>query len=118
MNTVLRLQMLIWKEIHMVDQTDLQALLLSLLEPKVSKTTAQLVEEFRIEYQRQWLELEREGELLFGAGCGAIQQPATRIIQALFDLDEDKRLCCRKEGEYWWSSFPKTFKGRNEPPLK
>ena len=87
----------------MIDQADLQTLLLNLLEPGVWKTTAQLVEEFRIEYPRQWRELEIEGERLFGAGCGAIQQPATLIVQTLFDLPEEKRLCRRREGEYWWS---------------
>ncbi len=87
----------------MVEQEQLEQLLLSLLEPGVEKTTAQLVEELRMEYPRQWRELKREGERLFGAGCGAHQQPATRVAQALFDLYAKKRCSRRKDGVYWWS---------------
>lgn len=81
----------------------LEELLYGLLEPGRFKTTAQLVGEFRAEYPREWRRLEREGESLYGAGCGAVMQPATRIAQALFALPEQRRLCRRRGGEYLWS---------------
>jgi hypothetical protein len=87
----------------MPDQRELEKLLSNLLEPGVFKTTVQLVEEFRAEYPKNWGELEQEGKRLFGAGCGAYQQPATRIAQALFALPENKRLCLRRNEEYSWS---------------
>ena len=83
----------------------LEKLVLELLEPGVFKTTAQLAEEFRAEYAAQWRRLEEEGERLYGGGCGAYQQPSTRIAQVLFDLSEAGRCACRRLGrEYTWSA--------------
>ena len=86
------------------ESSSLEELLLNLLEPGVYKTTEQLVQEFRMEYPHKWQELEKEGRRLFGPGCGAYQQPATRIIQALFALPAGKCLCHRQGQEYTWSA--------------
>ena len=58
-------------------------ILLSLLEPGCNKTTAQIVEELRIEHPCLWKELLDEGEKIYGNGCSAMLQPYTRISQAL-----------------------------------
>ncbi|MEW5785382.1 MAG: hypothetical protein AB1767_09975 [Bacillota bacterium] len=84
---------------------ELENLIFKLLEPGVFKTTAQLVEEFRAEYPRQWRRLEQEGEQLYGGSCGAYQQPATRIAQVLFNLAEEKRCRQSRRGkEHQWSA--------------
>ena len=72
-----------------MEKRELEKLLLTLLEPGVYKTTSQLVQEFRMEFPRAWRELEREGRRLYGSSCGAYQQPATRIAQALFNLPQE-----------------------------
>ena len=87
-----------------LEKPDLEELILTLLERGVFKTTGQLVQEFRMEYPRSWRELEREGERLFGGTCGAYQQPATRISQALFNLPAGSCLCRRGEEGYSWSA--------------
>lgn len=83
---------------------NLEELLIRLLEPEYFKTTAQLVQEFRMEYPRAWHELEDEGKCLFGGSCGAYQQPATRIVQALFKIPPERCLCRRDEEGYSWSA--------------
>ncbi len=87
-----------------LESCKLEELLLTLLEPGVYKTTGQLVQEFRMEFPRMWRELEKEGECLFGGSCGAYQQPATRIAQALFNLPAEKCFCRREENGYSWSA--------------
>jgi hypothetical protein len=81
----------------------LRDLILDLLEPGIYKTTAQVVEEFRIEHPEQWRNLEREGEMLYGGGCSSMQQPATRISQVLLSLTEQQRLFRRINKLYYWS---------------
>ncbi len=81
----------------------LQELILELLEPGVYKTTAQVVAEFRAEYPASWRELEKEGETLYGGGCGTIQQPPTRISQVLLSLPEECCLRLREGSGYRWS---------------
>ena len=82
----------------------LQARLLQLLDPDIYKTTAQLVEELRIEYPLLWEELQKEGQTtLYGNSCSSIQQPSTRIAQALLDLPVDS---CRRYSRgslHFWS---------------
>jgi hypothetical protein len=87
---------------------ELEELLLTLLEPGVFKTTGQLVQEFRMEFPQRWRELEKEGRRLYGGSCGAYQQPATRIVQALYNLPPDKCLRRREENGYIWSAPPPT----------
>ncbi len=87
----------------MADREELEQLIITLLEPSVFKTTAQIVEEFRIEYPRRWRELEEEAQRVFGASCAAYQQPATRVVQALFSLPEKSRLCRREGDAHRWS---------------
>ncbi len=87
-----------------LESCNLEELLLTLLEPGVFKTTGQLVQEFRMEFPRTWRGLEEEGERLFGGSCGAYQQPATRITQALFMLPAEKCFCRREEEGYSWSA--------------
>jgi hypothetical protein len=89
-----------------LEKRELEKLLLTLLEPGVYKTTSQLVQEFRMEFPRAWRELEREGRRLYGSSCGAYQQPATRIAQALFNLPPGKCLCRREGNSYSWSAPP------------
>jgi hypothetical protein len=80
----------------------LQAKLLLLLEPDIYKTTAQLVEEFRMEYPSLWKELEIEGQRLYGNSCSSVQQPSTRIAQALQELPSDScRRYSRGSLHYW-----------------
>ena len=81
---------------------ELQARLLQVLEPDIDKTTAQLVEEIRIEYPLLWNELEMEGQALYGNRCSSIQQPATRIAQALQELPSDS--CSRQSrgSQHFW----------------
>ena len=81
----------------------LQAILLKLLEPDIYKTTAQLVEELRMEYPCLWEELEKEGQALYGNSCSSIQQPSIRIAQALLELSADS---CRRYSRgslHFWS---------------
>lgn len=81
----------------------LQAMLLQLLEPDIYKTTAQLVEEFRMEYSSRWKELEIEGQTLYGNSCSSVQQASTRIAQALLELPPDS---CRRYSRgslHFWS---------------
>lgn len=87
----------------MVENKSLQELVLSLLEPEIYKTTEQVVEEFRMEYNTQWKQLEKEGEMLFGSSCSSLQQPATRISQILLSLPAEKCLFLRKNSGYYWS---------------
>jgi hypothetical protein len=82
----------------------LQQLVLRLLEPGIYKTTAQVVEEFRMEYPLQWRQLEKEGEMLYGKSCSSLQQPSTRISQALLSLPAKQRLRRSKLSQYYWSS--------------
>ncbi len=98
-----------------LETTGLAELILTLLEQGVFKTTGQLVQEFRAEYPRSWRELEKEGKRLFGGTCGAYQQPATRISQALFSLPAHKCLCRRDEAGYSWSA-PKIKRGPEPEP--
>jgi len=86
-----------------MDNKNLQDLVLNILEPEIYKTTGQVVEEFRMEYPAQWIELEKEGEMLYGAGCGSFQQPATRISQILLSLPAEKVFSLRKNSDYYWS---------------
>ncbi len=81
----------------------LQLMLLQLLEPGIYKTTAQLVEEFRMEHPSCWKELETEGQTLYGNSCSSIQQPSTRIAQALLELSSESCLCYSKGRIYFWS---------------
>lgn len=81
----------------------LQQLVLRLLEPGIYKTTAQVVEEFRMEYPLQWRQLEKEGEMLYGKSCSSLQQPSTRISQALLSLPAKQRLRRNKLNQYYWS---------------
>ncbi len=81
----------------------LQNYILTLLEPGIYKTTAQVIAEFRIEYAAQWKKLELEGEMLFGCSCSSVQQPSTRISQVLLSFSEQQCLCIRAQGEYRWS---------------
>lgn len=81
----------------------LQQLVLRLLEPGIYKTTAQVVEEFRMEYPLQWRQLEKEGEMLYGKSCSSLQQPSTRISQALLSLPAKQYLRRNKLNQYYWS---------------
>lgn len=84
---------------------NLEKLVLQLLETGIFKTSEQVIQEFRTEHPRQWRELEAEGEQLFGGGCGAYQQPATRIAQALFAIPAEKVICRRRDSIYEWSKL-------------
>jgi hypothetical protein len=81
----------------------LQQLVLRLLESGIYKTTAQVVEEFRMEYPMQWRQLEKEGEMLYGKSCSSLQQPSTRISQALLSLPAKQCLRRSKLNQYYWS---------------
>jgi len=78
-------------------------MLLQLLEPGFYKTTAQLVEEFRMENPSCWKELETEGQTLYGNSCSSIQQPSTRIAQALLELPSESCLRYSKGSIHFWS---------------
>lgn len=78
-------------------------LVLNLLEPGIYKTTAQVVEEFRMEYPEQWSRLKKEGEKIYGPSCSSHQQPATLIAQALLALPADSRLLKQNGRIYYWS---------------
>lgn len=80
-----------------------QKLVLNLLEPGIYKTTAQVVEEFRMEYPEQWNKLKKEGEILYGPSCSSHQEPATRIAQALLALPAGSRLLKINDRIYYWS---------------
>jgi hypothetical protein len=86
-----------------LDLNEIREKLLLLIEHGIYKTTAQLVEELRIEYPVLWRNLEKEGEILYGQSCSSMQQPATRISQVLLSLPAD---CCQKQKKgkiYYWS---------------
>ncbi|HED24168.1 MAG TPA: hypothetical protein ENN91_03490 [Firmicutes bacterium] len=74
-----------------------------LLEAGIYKTTEQVVEEFRMEYPRLWRELETEGQNLYGNSCSSVQQPATRIAQALQSLGEEECLRFCRDKQFFWS---------------
>jgi len=82
---------------------ELQTKLLQLLEPDIYKTTAQLVEEFRMEHPVLWEELEKEGLELYGNSCSSIQQPSTRIAQALLELPADSCRQYSRGSQHFWS---------------
>lgn len=84
----------------------LQQLVLDLLEPGIYKTTAQVIEEFRMEYPDQWQKLKKEGEMLYGMSCSSVQQPSTRIAQTLLSLPSEQRLRRRKNHHDYWSILP------------
>lgn len=84
----------------------LQRMVLDLLEPGIYKTTAQVIEEFRMEYPDQWLKLKKEGEMLYGISCSSVQQPSTRIAQTLLSLPAEQRLRRRKNHHDYWSRNP------------
>ena len=85
-------------------KTDLlQQSIIDLLEPGIFKTTAQIVEEFRIEFPGLWKKLEKEGEMLYGSSCSSVQQPATRISQCLLLLSAEQVICLRRNDGYRWS---------------
>ena len=81
----------------------LQKLIIGLLEPGIFKTTAQIVEEFRMEHPVYWRQLEKEGEILYGNSCSSVQQPSTRISQVLLSLSPAQCKRRRKINEYYWS---------------
>ncbi len=89
-----------------MEEKALQELVLSLLEPGIYKTTDQVVQELRAEHSRIWHELEREGEMLYGGGCSSVQQPPTRIAQALLSLPPEKCLCRLEKSLKYWSKAP------------
>ncbi|MDW7728725.1 MAG: hypothetical protein SCJ94_01780 [Bacillota bacterium] len=76
---------------------------ISLLEPDIYKTTAQIVEELRMEHPALWRQLEKEGKMLFGSSCSSVQQPYTRISQILLALPSDMCLRIFRDKEYIWS---------------
>ncbi len=82
---------------------ELKKVLISLLEQGVRKTTAQVVEELRMEYPQLWRSLEIEGETLYGSSCSSVQQPYTRISQVLLSLPPDKCLRQSINKGYCWS---------------
>ncbi len=82
----------------------LQEKIISLLEPGIYKTTAQVIEEFRMEHPLYWRMLEKEGEMLYGGGCSSVQQPATRISQALQSLPPGQIICLRENDICRWST--------------
>jgi hypothetical protein len=84
-------------------QDQIKDALLSLLESEIFKTTAQLVEELRMEYPSLWKSLELEGEKLYGQSCSSLQQPATRIAQVLLSLPDNYCLREKKGKLYFWS---------------
>ncbi len=88
-----------------LDDLLLQRKVLGLLEPGIYKTTAQVVEEFRMELPSLWRQLEKEGELLYGSSCSSVQQPATRISRVLQSLPAKQVSCLRKNGGYRWSKY-------------
>jgi hypothetical protein len=81
----------------------LEEIIINLLEPGIFKTTAQVVEEIRIEYPAMWRQLEEEGEMLFGSSCSSVQQPATRISQVLQSLSAGQCVCRRENNLSYWS---------------
>ncbi|MDZ4132592.1 MAG: hypothetical protein U1E11_05590 [Dethiobacteria bacterium] len=84
----------------------LEEIVINLLEPGIFKTTAQVVEEIRIEFPALWRQLEEEGEMLFGSSCSSLQQPATRISQVLQSLSNGGQFICRRENNiFYWSSY-------------
>lgn len=86
-----------------MDLDQVEANLLSLLEPDYYKTTDQLVQEFRMEYPALWEELEKEGRELYGKSCSSVQQPFTRILKTLLNLPDDCCMRIRKGNQYYWS---------------
>ena len=82
----------------------LEEIVINLLEPGIFKTTAQVVEEIRIEHPAMWRQLEEEGEMLFGSSCSSVQQPSTRISQVLQSLPTGQFLCRRENNISYWST--------------
>lgn len=89
-----------------MEEAKLQDMVFKLLEPGIYKTTAQVVEEFRMEYPEAWRQLEKEGEMLFGSSCSSVQQPVTRISRVLFSLPTDRCFSRRNQNVYRWSKNP------------
>ncbi len=87
----------------MIELQLLQQKIIELLDSGIFKTTAQVVEEFRMENPALWRELELEGEMLYGNSCSSLQQPATRISQVLQDLPAGQIKCQLKNDGYRWS---------------
>jgi len=85
-----------------LDRQTLEQAVVSLLEPGIYKTTAQVAEELKMEYPHLWRQLEKEGETLFGYSCTTIQQPYTRISQTLFSLPEKYRYKRQNSNELLW----------------
>lgn len=81
----------------------LEEIVINLLEPGIFKTTAQVVEEIRIEHPAMWHQLEEEGEMLFGSSCSSVQQPSTRISQVLQSLSTGQFVCRRENNISYWS---------------
>ncbi len=86
-----------------MDAKKLEEIVINLLEPGIFKTTAQVVEEIRIEHPAAWRQLEEEGEMLFGSSCSSVQQPATRISQVLQSLSTGQFICHRENNISYWS---------------
>ncbi len=80
----------------------LRKLILSLLETEYAKTTAMVVAELRAEYPEAWLELQKEGEMLYGSGCSSLQQPTARISQLLQAMPSDRVKRSRRGSETCW----------------
>lgn len=91
-----------------MDEKEIAKAVINLLEPGIYKTTAQITEELRMEYPLIWNALAQEGEALYGLGCGAIQQPVTRVAQVLLSLHSDSCLC-RRSGKEYSLSRPSTL---------
>jgi hypothetical protein len=81
----------------------LEEIVINLLESGIFKTTAQVVEEIRIEHPAAWRQLEEEGEMLFGSSCSSVQQPATRISHVLQALLPEQCTCLRDKNIAYWS---------------
>lgn len=81
----------------------LEEIVINLLEPGIFKTTAQVVEEIRVEHPAMWHQLEEEGEMLFGSSCSSVQQPSTRISQVLQSLSTGQFVCRRENNISYWS---------------
>jgi len=86
-----------------LNQERIRAALISLLEPGIFKTTAQLVEELRMEYPSLWKSLEMEGKMLYGHSCSAQQQPVTSVAQVLLTLPTEHCIREKKGKLQVWS---------------
>lgn len=85
-----------------MEEINLHILILDLLEPDVSKTTEQVVAEFKMEYPAQWNVLKKEGEMLYGSSCSSVQQPSTRISQVLVNMPSNECESFRKSNVTYW----------------